>query len=92
VFNQAPPGAIVDAVIPSICPDRKLKARRIASIARSSAQSDVGRSRYHGRARITKRAKFRCARPKSLTAYGEFETVLSAYRNPNTPAQQPARA
>jgi ABC-type polysaccharide/polyol phosphate transport system ATPase subunit len=28
----------------------------------------------------------------SLMAYGEFESVLSAYRNPNTPAQQPATA
>jgi hypothetical protein len=32
------------------------------------------------------------ARPKFLMAYGEFESVLSAYRNPNTPAQQPATA
>jgi ABC-type polysaccharide/polyol phosphate transport system ATPase subunit len=28
----------------------------------------------------------------SLMAYGEFESVLSAYRNPNTPAQQTATA
>jgi ABC-type polysaccharide/polyol phosphate transport system ATPase subunit len=28
----------------------------------------------------------------SLMAYGEFESVLSAYRNPNAPVQQPATA
>jgi ABC-2 type transport system ATP-binding protein len=28
----------------------------------------------------------------SLMAYGEFESVISAYRNPNAPAQQPATA
>ena len=28
----------------------------------------------------------------SLMAFGEFECVLSAFRNPNTPAQQPATA
>jgi ABC-type polysaccharide/polyol phosphate transport system ATPase subunit len=28
----------------------------------------------------------------NLMAYGEFESVLSAYRNPNMPAQQPATA
>ena len=28
----------------------------------------------------------------NLMAYGEFESVLSNYRNPNTPAQQPATA
>ena len=28
----------------------------------------------------------------SLMAYGEFEGVISAYRNPNTPAQQAATA
>ena len=28
----------------------------------------------------------------NLMAYGEFESVLSAYRNPNTSAQQPATA
>jgi ABC-2 type transport system ATP-binding protein len=28
----------------------------------------------------------------SLVAYGEFESVLSAYRDPNAPAQQPATA
>jgi ABC-2 type transport system ATP-binding protein/lipopolysaccharide transport system ATP-binding protein len=28
----------------------------------------------------------------NLMAYGEFESVLSAYRNPNAPAQQPATA
>jgi ABC-type polysaccharide/polyol phosphate transport system ATPase subunit len=28
----------------------------------------------------------------SLMVYGELESVLSAYRNPNTPAQQTATA
>jgi hypothetical protein len=28
----------------------------------------------------------------NLMAYGEFESVLSTYRNPNTSAQQPATA
>jgi ABC-type polysaccharide/polyol phosphate transport system ATPase subunit len=28
----------------------------------------------------------------NLMAFGEFESVLSAYRDPNAPAQQPATA